>query len=130
MQGFAIELNLDSMYRQGLEAIDFCRAWGLPEDPHIHAYGSRKFPVEDESFLRLWFGRGATLQEATIKVDWLLLGELVIGSGGTVTVNPHMPIDRVKSLFVRARFARLEKDLEKAERLLAEASAAASEEEE
>ena len=121
MQGFVIELTLESTYRQGLEAIDFCRAWGLPEDPHIHAYGSRKFPVEDESFLRLWFGRGATLQEATVKVDWLLSGELVL-SNTVATISPDLPIDRVKSLFVRSKFAKLQANLEKAERLLAEAA--------
>jgi len=128
MQGFAIELKLCSMVREGLEAIDFCRAWGIPESAYLHAYSCIRFPVEDETFLRTWFGRNDMTQLAIIKVDWLVPGELVIGSGGTVTVNPHMPIDRVKDLFVRGRFAALETSLEKAERLLAEASGAAEEE--
>jgi hypothetical protein len=129
MQGFAIELRLDSMYRQGLEAIDFCRAWGLPEEAHVHAYGSRKFPITDEPFLRLWFGRSETLQVATVEIDWLLPGELVL-SNTVATLSPDLPVDRVKDLFVRARFAKLQADMEKAEKLIAEASSAATEEEE
>jgi hypothetical protein len=129
MQGFVIELSLDSTYRQGLEAIDFCRAWGLPEDAHIHAYGSRKFPVTDEPWLRTWFGRNDTLQVAVVKIGWLALGELKL-DGCAATISPDLTEQRVMQLYVRSKFAALESDMEKAEQLLAQASAAASEEEE
>ena len=129
MKGFAIELRLVPMYRQGLEAIDFCRAWGIPEEAHVHAYGCRQFPITDEPFLRAWFGRTDTVEVANVKVDWLAPGEIVVDST-VATISPDLAPERVKDLFVRARFAKLQANLEKAELLLAEASSAATEEEE
>jgi hypothetical protein len=109
MQGFTIELRLESKYLQGLEAIDFCRASGIAEEAHLHVYGSRKFAISDEPFLRAWFERTDTLQVAFVKVDWLVSGELVIED--TVgTLSPDLTQDRVKDLFVRSRFAHLSAD--------------------
>ncbi len=115
----------------GFAAIDKRRAMGLPDFAKLAQ--PRHFTVLSadvtEGFARAWFG-GDVEDSAEIELDWLVPGELVddppIGSG-QVDLSPAMTAERIKDLYLRARFAQLQKDLERAEKLLAEASAVMNE---
>jgi len=135
LKGFIITLTLPDCYYNGLEAIDLCRKYQLAELSEVAtlAYDRHPYEVEDEAFIRTWFPYRSNHADAVIDLDWLSADQVEL-KGQRVAIKNRFDEATVKALFIRARFASLQKNLEKAEAKLAEASAklsaAASEEEE
>jgi len=112
----------------GFRAIDKRRALGLEDhDSFKPPWGKYNLltAIVDEPFARRWFGND-TNHHIEINVDLLTRGEIIdVGSThcGSIDIHPDLPADRIKDLYIRARFAELE-------RALAEAKATAKDEEE
>jgi len=130
MHGFSINLSLPDRHYYGLEAIDLCRKYRLPETAEVSTrdYDRHCFSVSDEAFIRLWFPYRERSQHATVCLDWLTPEQVEL-VGQVIKIKDDLAEQAVKDLFIRSKFAELQANLEKAERLLAEASAAATEEE-
>jgi hypothetical protein len=107
---YAIELDVESNFNlKGFEAIDFCRKFGLPETTKVET-SIREYPARfdvDEAFSRQFFdlpetdGLTTFLSGELVAVSDLRPGDLVKGDGdSTLKINPEMPADRAKELFV------------------------------
>jgi hypothetical protein len=111
---FQITIKLAPVSRSGIEALDFCRAYGLPETAHVYGISSRaQVTIEvDEAFARAWFDREALYEDEEITHDMLLPGEMIL-TGQAVALAELEPA-RIRDLFIAARFRSLRAELEEA----------------
>jgi hypothetical protein len=124
MKGFAVCLQLETNVKTGLAAIDLRRQLGLADGTMLWTSTcGMHYPIEDEGFIRQWFNPSNPLARATIKLEWLVRGQYYERENA-VKLYQDLPEVTVKALFIRAKFAALQADLERAEKLLAEAASA------
>lgn len=132
MKSFSIRLALKPESMSGLLALDWRRARGLSDGSRVFTdVSTLYFNIEDEAFIRLWFAAQETCPSAIIPVAWLLRSELVLHTNNEcVGIAEDLSAPRVQSLFVRAKCAALEADLDRAEKHLAAAQALLNKEDE
>lgn len=132
MKGFSIRLSMKTMTLSGVAALDWRRARKLPDSARAYTDTTAiYFEVTDEAFIRAWFGPQETCPHAIIQHDWLKSGELIADPGGEcVKLDPALLPARVQELFVRARFAALETELERVQMRLSAAEALLAKEDE
>lgn len=100
---FTISVKLRSCDRSGLQALDMRRRLGLKDGSYIWIYGGSASCQVDESFARAWFDSRSNASEAVITNDMLVAGECV-EEINRVQLAPLTP-ERVKELYLAARFA-------------------------
>lgn len=104
---FQISITLAAARRTGLEALDYCRAKGLPDSTHIHgaAQAHRLTIGVDEAFARAWFPPASTHMTAEVDESMLLPGELAL-TAQTIAFGA-VGHARIRELFVAGRFRAL-----------------------
>ena len=113
---FTITIRLAFYNKYGLNAIDFCRQFDL--EPRVKvAPNPYQCSIEascpvNEAFARCWFDRNSTEAYATISTDMLMPGELVF-DGEYIELSQLSP-ERIKELFIAARFNSLKKEKDNA----------------
>lgn len=129
---FTVSLALKGVHRTGLEALDFCRAHGLPDRTVIrNSYVShpRLECTVDEAFARLWFPPSGDSVQETVTPDMLRPGDLQF-AGQTLDFARDDPArwtaERITALYIAARFKTVRARLAQVEAELLECTAAST----
>lgn len=108
---FRINVYVDSFSKQGLNAVDFCRRFGIEPAAKVYLSGHHVDNVcrcdVGEDFARSWFGPDETSDSVVVPHTALAPGELVTKPGGSAEYGLKVNVesaDRVKELYVLGRF--------------------------
>jgi len=115
---FTIKIQLaDFNALSGLEAVDFCRKYGLPVNVSVEQLwttdrrNKEQVAKVDEAFARLYFNRNSVLMVEEVPVTMLVPGDLVLAAEKSSAVMfDDLSPERIKELWLAARFQRLIQD--------------------
>ena len=127
---FKITLHLGNIPTlTGCQALDFCRAHGLPDTGAISQPGesitdrlARSYKV-DEAFARAHFHPSSRTEEEEVAVQMMGIGELTFMDHDYLAIASSLPLERAMALFIAARVCRLKAELSAVKAELAAARA-------